>query len=171
MRAGWVAVLGVVTVLAACGGSDGSSSAPSSESLAERLERAQLCVRVGRVPAAARTQLAAVGVHDAWQCVMRAPANGSTGSTEVVTWAPPDTGDLSRALDKVLGVFRATCSGPADRSASGGSDGSTSFGTTPPKVTLQYVRGDGWLAFVGVNAKLGRVASALGGHAVTRHCG
>jgi hypothetical protein len=168
------ALLPVLLVLlagAACSSSTTHEGTTTSRSLARRLDAAKLCVRVQRAPAAERAQLAAVDMSGVWQCVMRRPSDGSSGATEVTIWVAADRRSKEQALGRVLAAYRAACAGPDGTTASGSSDGTGSISATPPEVTLRYLEGGRWLAFVGINARLRPVAAVLDGRVVVKQCG
>jgi hypothetical protein len=169
--AGMCLVASVGVAVAGCSSSESGPSAVMSRGLTRRLDHAGVCVHTQRTPPPEQAVFASVGVAGAWRCVTSEPTDGGSGGTDVDTWAASNAAAKRRALAKVMTEFRSACSGPNGRTESKSTDRTITSGTAPPEVTLRYVEGDRWLAFVGINAPLRRAAAALGGHTVVRRCG
>lgn len=166
-----------VLVLSACGSeSEGTVSTnantETSQHLAQRLNHAGLCASIERAKGDAARAAAPIGITGVWQCDSSTPPDGSQGGADIGTWVASTAAEKDRVLQKVLSGYSATCSGPGGIGGSGSSESNTTTTySVPPQVTMQYVEGPNWLAFVGINSDLKAVATALGGHAVTKRCG
>jgi hypothetical protein len=106
----------------------------------------------------------------AWQCIGAAPRNGGFGATEVITWAAASERVKRVALRFAQENLQHTCRSQRGAPESRSSDGADGTSVVRPGLTMRYVEGDRWLAFVGSNAPLRRVAATLGEPFVVEHC-
>jgi hypothetical protein len=112
-----------------------------------------------------------LGMSDVWQCGMAKPTDGGSGAPVVAIWAGRSAREQRRVLRQVNDLYDTACEGPDGSAASGSSDGTTSTRSARPAVTLRYITGGRWIAFVDINARIEPIANVLDGQVEVKRCG